>query len=255
MQSPVVQRALISVSDKTGLADFARGLAAAGIEIFSTGGTRQFLEGQGLAGPRCFGLYRLSGNDGWPRQDAASQGSRRHSLPPRSSGRHGGAWTARHRAASSWSSVNLYPFESTVARPEVDRRRSDRADRHRWAVADPRGGQEPRLRGRCDQCRTICRGVWPKSRPRRLDHARTATQLGRRGLRSNRAATIRPSPTTSTARMLKAPLPGNCSSHSSGAKCCVTARTRISRRRCTRNPRRRRFPGRRPPGQRQGALL
>src|ERR1700676_1226556 len=49
MQSPVVQRALISVSDKTGLADFARGLAAAGIEIYSTGGTRRYLEGLGLA--------------------------------------------------------------------------------------------------------------------------------------------------------------------------------------------------------------
>ena len=40
MESPRIQRVLVSVSDKQGLADFARGLVAAGVEIFSTGGTR-----------------------------------------------------------------------------------------------------------------------------------------------------------------------------------------------------------------------
>ena len=49
MQSPRIQRALISVSDKLGLADFAAGLAAAGVELYSTGGTRRFLEAEGLA--------------------------------------------------------------------------------------------------------------------------------------------------------------------------------------------------------------
>ena len=48
MTSPPVRRALISVSDKSGLAEFARGLAAAGVEIYSTGGTRKHLEEQGL---------------------------------------------------------------------------------------------------------------------------------------------------------------------------------------------------------------
>ena len=43
-----VGRAIISVSDKTGLAEFAHGLAAAGVEIYSTGGTRRFLVEQGL---------------------------------------------------------------------------------------------------------------------------------------------------------------------------------------------------------------
>ena len=42
-------RALISVSDKTGLVDFARGLAGFGIELVSTGGTRAVLTGAGLA--------------------------------------------------------------------------------------------------------------------------------------------------------------------------------------------------------------
>ena len=43
-----VQRALISVSDKLGLAAFARGLAAAGVQLYSTGGTRRHLQEAGL---------------------------------------------------------------------------------------------------------------------------------------------------------------------------------------------------------------
>jgi len=38
-----IQRALISVSDKTGIAEFAKGLQAQGIEILSTGGTASLL--------------------------------------------------------------------------------------------------------------------------------------------------------------------------------------------------------------------
>ena len=44
-----IQRALLSVSDKTGLLDFARGLAALGVEILSTGGTAAALRDAGLA--------------------------------------------------------------------------------------------------------------------------------------------------------------------------------------------------------------
>ncbi|MCB1836988.1 MAG: bifunctional phosphoribosylaminoimidazolecarboxamide formyltransferase/IMP cyclohydrolase, partial [Alcanivoracaceae bacterium] len=47
--SKAVQRALISVSDKTGLVDFAKGLAARNIEILSTGGTYKALQQAGLA--------------------------------------------------------------------------------------------------------------------------------------------------------------------------------------------------------------
>src|SRR3954470_9986463 len=43
-----VRRALISVSDKTGVADFAKGLAALGVEILSTGGTATALREAGL---------------------------------------------------------------------------------------------------------------------------------------------------------------------------------------------------------------
>src|SRR5262245_59657469 len=43
------RRALVSVSDKRGLAELARGLVGLGIEIVSAGGTLQFLEGAGIA--------------------------------------------------------------------------------------------------------------------------------------------------------------------------------------------------------------
>ena len=49
MQNPKIRRALISVSNKLGLADFARGLKSSGVSIYSTGGTRRYLEGQGIA--------------------------------------------------------------------------------------------------------------------------------------------------------------------------------------------------------------
>src|SRR5258708_4747315 len=44
-----ISRALISVSDKTGLVDFARALAGHGVELISTGGTRKALADAGLA--------------------------------------------------------------------------------------------------------------------------------------------------------------------------------------------------------------
>ena len=49
MSVRAVRRALLSVSDKTHLLDFARGLAAFGIELVSTGGTRKALAEGGLA--------------------------------------------------------------------------------------------------------------------------------------------------------------------------------------------------------------
>src|SRR5436853_465218 len=48
MASTKIQRALISVSDKTGLVDFARRLARHQIELLSTGGTAQLLRDAGL---------------------------------------------------------------------------------------------------------------------------------------------------------------------------------------------------------------
>ena len=60
MDSPPIKRALISVSDKFGLGGFARALADAGVEIYSTGGTARYLQDEGLDGSRSLGLHRLS---------------------------------------------------------------------------------------------------------------------------------------------------------------------------------------------------
>ncbi|MEC7429078.1 MAG: bifunctional phosphoribosylaminoimidazolecarboxamide formyltransferase/IMP cyclohydrolase, partial [Planctomycetota bacterium] len=48
MESPKIQRALLSVSDKEGLTDFAQGLHDAGVELYSTGGTSRHLQDAGI---------------------------------------------------------------------------------------------------------------------------------------------------------------------------------------------------------------
>ncbi|TVM14591.1 IMP cyclohydrolase [Oceanidesulfovibrio indonesiensis] len=48
MDRLVIKRAILSVTDKSGLADFARNLAGSGVELVSTGGTAKLLAGEGL---------------------------------------------------------------------------------------------------------------------------------------------------------------------------------------------------------------
>ena len=48
MSDPVIKRALVSVSDKTGIVDFCRELSLLGVEIFSTGGTLKSLQDAGV---------------------------------------------------------------------------------------------------------------------------------------------------------------------------------------------------------------
>ncbi len=118
MQSPPIKRALISVSDKMGLAGFARGLAAAGVEIYSTGGTRKQLESEGI--PVC----DVAKYTGFPEM----MDGRLKTLHPAV---HGGI-LCRHDNRQDMKSlaehgivtfelvvVNLYPFETTVARDGV----------------------------------------------------------------------------------------------------------------------------------------
>ena len=49
-----MKRALVSVSDKTGLVDFVRGLVDLGWEIIATGGTQKLLEKEGVKTAPCF---------------------------------------------------------------------------------------------------------------------------------------------------------------------------------------------------------
>lgn len=118
MQSPPIQRALISVSDKLGLAGFARGLAAAGVELYSTGGTRKHLESEGLK------VYDIAAYTGFPEM----LHGRLKTLHPKV---HGGI-LCRHDRPDDMQAlaqhgivtfelviVNLYPFEATIARQGV----------------------------------------------------------------------------------------------------------------------------------------
>jgi phosphoribosylaminoimidazolecarboxamide formyltransferase/IMP cyclohydrolase len=118
MHLPRIQRALISVSNKLGLADFARGLSAAGVEIFSTGGTRKHLENEGIP------VRDVSDYTGFPEM----MDGRLKTLHPKV---HGGI-LCRHDNSEDMQSlaehgiltfelvvVNLYPFETTVARKDV----------------------------------------------------------------------------------------------------------------------------------------
>src|SRR5213594_4090193 len=113
-----IQRALLSVSDKSGLVALARALAAAGIELISTGGTAKALREAGLT------VTDLSAYTGFPEM----LDGRVKTLHPKV---HGGLLFVRgnenHEAAARSHGiqpidlvvVNLYPFEQTVARPNV----------------------------------------------------------------------------------------------------------------------------------------
>ncbi len=109
------RRALLSVSDKTGLLDLARGLAARGVELISTGGTAAMLREAGLA------VKDVSEITGFPEM----MDGRVKTLHPKV---HGGLLALRdepaHLAAMEEHGigpidlliVNLYPFEATVAK-------------------------------------------------------------------------------------------------------------------------------------------
>jgi phosphoribosylaminoimidazolecarboxamide formyltransferase/IMP cyclohydrolase len=114
MDDAAFRRALISVSDKTGLVDFATALAGRGVEILSTGGTAQLLRGAGVA------VQDVAEHTGFPEM----MDGRLKTLHPRV---HGGLLAIRgnpeHEAAAVAHGiapidllvVNLYPFEATVA--------------------------------------------------------------------------------------------------------------------------------------------
>src|SRR6266436_352834 len=113
-----IQRALISVSDKTGLVDFAKELQAFGVEIVSTGGTARTLKDAGIP------VVEISEFTGFPEM----LDGRVKTLHPKV---HGGLLyirgNAEHEAQAAKQDikpidlvvVNLYPFEKTVAKSGV----------------------------------------------------------------------------------------------------------------------------------------
>jgi phosphoribosylaminoimidazolecarboxamide formyltransferase/IMP cyclohydrolase len=114
-----IERALISVFDKTGIADFARELSSLGIEILSTGGTARLLRDAGLE------VRDVSDFTGWPEM----LGGRVKTLHPRVHGgilfRRGSVDDAEEVEQHNLQSidmvvVNLYPFEATSMLPHLE---------------------------------------------------------------------------------------------------------------------------------------
>ncbi|MAV68601.1 MAG: bifunctional phosphoribosylaminoimidazolecarboxamide formyltransferase/IMP cyclohydrolase [Cellvibrionales bacterium TMED122] len=110
-----LRRALISVSDKTGIIEFAKALATGGVEILSTGGTCRLLKEEGVT------VVEVSDHTGFPEM----MDGRVKTLHPRI---HGGILGRRGVDDAVMDAhdipvidlvvVNLYPFEATVARTD-----------------------------------------------------------------------------------------------------------------------------------------
>ena len=110
-----IRRALISVSDKSGVVDFARALADHGVELLSTGGTCRLLREEGLS------VIEVSDHTGFPEM----MDGRVKTLHPKV---HGGILGRRGTDDAVMAEhgippidlvvVNLYPFEATVAKPD-----------------------------------------------------------------------------------------------------------------------------------------
>src|SRR5437667_3213194 len=110
-----IRRALLSVSDKTGLVDFARALAEFGVEWISTGGTRKALADAGLK------VIDISDVTGFPEildGRVKTLHPRVHAgiLAVRDNPQHAAVLQAQDIAPIDLVVCNLYPFEATVAR-------------------------------------------------------------------------------------------------------------------------------------------
>jgi len=115
---PRVRTALISVSDKTSIAEFAQGLVALGVTIMSSGGTAAHLRDAGID------VTDVSEYTGFPEM----MDGRVKTLHPKV---HGGLLALRDNAEHMATAerhgitlidlvvVNLYPFEQTIARPSI----------------------------------------------------------------------------------------------------------------------------------------
>ncbi len=113
-----MKRALISVSDKTGVVEFTKGLVQAGIEIVSTGGTKKALDEAGIP------TLSIDEVTGFPEM----MDGRVKTLHPKI---HGGLLGRRDVASHldamkahdiqpiDFVCVNLYPFKETILKPEV----------------------------------------------------------------------------------------------------------------------------------------
>src|SRR4051794_41678286 len=109
-----VRRALVSVSDKTGIADFARGLAGLGVEILSTGGTATALREAGL---EVTDVSEFTGQEEILGGRVKTLHPRLHAalLARRGDPEHMATLEREGIEPIDVVCVNLYPFEQTVA--------------------------------------------------------------------------------------------------------------------------------------------
>ena len=139
-----IERALISVSDKTGLIELGKALAGHGIEILSTGGSAKALRDAGLK------VVEVSDHTGFPeimdgRVKTLQPSIHGGILARRTDAGHKKAMSDHKIAGIDLVVVNLYPFEATVARGADFATCVENIDIG-GPGADPRLGQEPRLR-------------------------------------------------------------------------------------------------------------
>lgn len=173
-----VRRALISVSDKTGLIDLAHALQARGVELISTGGTARTLAEAGV------GVIEVSALTGFPEM----MDGRVKTLHPMI---HGGLLALRdntdHVAAMEKHGiagidlliVNLYPFEETVAKG---------AD-YATAVENIDIGGPAMIRAAAKNHAFVCTVVDPADYPALLDEMRAGDGQTSRAFRQRMAAT------------------------------------------------------------------
>ena len=112
-----IQRALISVSDKSGIVAFAQALHTQGIEILSTGGTAKLLTDNGIT------VIEVSEHTGFPEMMAGRVKTLHPKIHGGLLGRRGideAVMTEHAIAPTDLLVVNLYPFEATIAQPECD---------------------------------------------------------------------------------------------------------------------------------------
>ena len=159
-------RALLSVSDKTGIVDLGRGLAARGFELVSTGGTARALTDAGLA------VTNVSDVTGFPEM----MDGRVKTLHP---ALHGGILARRDRP-DDLAALDAprhrpgrprrrQPVSVRRRRPRIRRRRSTRWSRRSTSAGRRWSARRPRTSATCSSSSTrpTTRGCWPRSTRRR----------------------------------------------------------------------------------------
>ena len=184
MSVRIIRRALLSVSDKTGLLDLARGLAALNVELISTGGTRKALADAGLT------VRDVAEVTGFPEMlDGRVKTLHPHVhggiLAVRDNPEHAAVLKQHGIGRSTWSSAICIPSRRPSPGP-AHARRDHREHRHRRSDAGPRRRQELSRRGRRHRSRPVRRRAGGNAAAPRRSVAGDARTAGGGGVRPHR---------------------------------------------------------------------